>query len=293
LGLPVSWFALFHWKDSPDLWMSAAYIGSLWTFLLFLRHGRRRLLAFSFLLWVFALTFKEMAYTLPFALVLLLWHEHRLRTHWRFLIAFWIFAPCAFAYRTWALEGFGFRFGSNGSWKERAFVNLVGGYPGTLLTYGDMLAWAVAFGGWAAVMAWQKRRVPGLLLGGAAIFCWLFTELRFSESFGDALSRLLVWDAHFRTGVAQATLMLLLWGDLARRFKTPGGRIQRFAWGWAVVTYLPLMTAPITRHALYLVSWGWSLWLAIALLSAWDTLRLRWATGPATFPKTSLLRQPN
>src|SRR5207302_5808385 len=79
LGTAAAVFPI--WKDSCDIWCSTAYIASLWLFLRFLRTGSAKQVTGAACCFLIALAFKEMAYTLPFMVALVAWHEGKL--DWR------------------------------------------------------------------------------------------------------------------------------------------------------------------------------------------------------------------
>ncbi|HVF09816.1 MAG TPA: hypothetical protein VNA16_03390 [Abditibacteriaceae bacterium] len=260
-NLPDCIYALPMWKDSPDLWCSAAYLVSLWCFLKFMRGSSKWWLGSSICCFIVALSVKEMAYTLPFALLLLLYHERKLVSHWRFAVPFYLVAAGAFAFRFWALQGYGFRFGTNGSWADRWLLNVVGGAPVARLLYGDGFPLAIAC--LVAALLWgltgKSRRWQLALVVAASWGLWLSARQghEFEDPFYYQLAgSLLPW----KNALLTLALLFLMWRFIANR-----QRGQAFGWLWVVITYIPLMTAPITQHALYLVALGWSIWLAYAL----------------------------
>jgi hypothetical protein len=273
--LPSPRAALVQWKDGPDLWCSMAYLASLWCFLKFTRGGGTGWLSGSVGGFVMAICFKEMAYTLPLILLLLLWNEGKLSSHWRFAVPFCLVAAAAFGFRWWALEGFGFRFGSNGSWPSRWFMDCVGGMAGANLSRGDGLPLALSCAATALVIRLRPHRLglpsarawPLWLM--AAFFIYALTEFAYSTNPGDAFWRLFLFETDNNSvwRMMLYTLALLL---LLTRFVVRRPRVQMFAYGWVVLTYLPLMTAPITHHAHYFVGFGWSIWMAYSLLDVLD-----------------------
>ena len=268
--LPSARAALVEWKDGPDLWCATFYLLSLWCFTRFVRSSNVRWQVAAWVFFVLALLVKEMAYTLPFLLVLILWFENRL-DRWKSLLPFWIFAAVAFVFRYWALEGFGFRFGSNGSWPQRWFMDCVGGMPGANLSRGDGLPLALGCVAVALVIRLVPQRLgfqnsrPWLLWLIAALLAYAATELAYSSDPGDAFWRLFLFEMG-NNSVWRMTLYTFALLLLLARFAVRRPRVQLFAYGWVLLSYLPLMTAPITHHAHYFVAFGWSLWLAWALL---------------------------
>jgi hypothetical protein len=199
-----------------------------------------------------------------------LWFENKL-DRWKSVLPFFIFATGAFVFRWWALQGFGFRFGSNGSWPSRWFMDCVGGMAGANLSRGDALPLALSCAAIALVirlrpqqLGLQTARVwPFWLM--AALVIYALTEITYSTQPGDTFWRLFLFEMG-NNSVWRMTLYTFALLLLLARFVVQRPRVQLFAYSWALLTYLPLMTAPITHHAHYFVAFGWSLWLAWALL---------------------------
>lgn len=269
--LPSGLWALIHWKDNPEPWCSAAYIVSLWCFLRLVRGAPSRFLVFSLLAFFVAICFKEMAYTLPFMLLGLLWYEKKLVTHGRFTAPFFALAALMFAFRFWALGGMGFRFGTNGSWLSRWLMNLFGGAPMAEMTRGYF--WPFVIASLFAALLWflsGRSRVGVLGLSGAAGFALLLIY-RNSQDMSDPFYYQILGSAMpWINAVYTLAALFLAW-----RFVRNRERGQIFGWLWALITYIPLMTAPITQHALYLVAIGWSIWLAYTLEDLWRIISVR------------------
>lgn len=263
--LPAPFYALEFWKDDPDLTVSLCLLGMCWAFWAYLREGKRARLGLSLGLFLLGLGFKELAYVAPFLVLLILWHERRLFSQWRAALPFWGLAVASFGFRTWALQGGGFRFGSNGSWLQRFAMECFGGGPSAPLLMGDGLPLMLSL---VALALWNARnrcRCAFLLLLALGALGW--TEWQFATTRGETLLRLLLpFGTHsFLPRVGQTFGLLALWIFFWRHKSSLEGRIQRFALGWWLIGYLPLLTAPILQHALYFMSLGWALWLAVPL----------------------------
>ena len=214
---------------------------------------------------IIAILFKESAYVTPFLAVALLWYEKKLSTHWKTAFVFFGVLAVAVAYRTWALQGTGFKFGSNGTWFQRMISEVGLGVFSTPLLAAQVLPFAIG----CALMAVVKRKHLKAWLPYAitALACYVVAELN-SDFIGDAVSRLLiVWPVHHAfTWVLGLQFFFWLWAwhrTVERR-----ERIQAFALIWVLVAYLPLLRAPITSHGLYFMAAAWALFGACAALDA-------------------------
>lgn len=260
--------ALPIWKDSCDIWCSICYLSSLSLLLAHYRRGGNGYLAGSVLCFVLALTFKEMAYTLPFAACLVAWHERRLtRSEWGKLALFFGAAALMLAYRFWALEGAGYRQGTNGAWLPRTAITL-GGPFGLLLVHGDFLPLSLicaALGIWFVRARREPRPAAALFLTAAIL--WMLNAWYFQLSVTDLAFRLMLPDPWYNA-VYVGAFVFLLWRFLKNR-----DRGQIFGYGWVVVTQIPLMAMPVGDHGYYLISLGWAVWLTAALLDLLEQLR--------------------
>jgi hypothetical protein len=266
--------ALPIWKDSCDIWCSICYLSSLSLLLAHYRRGGGGYLAGSVLCFALALTFKEMAYTLPLAACLVAWHERRLtRSEWGKLALFFGVAALMLAYRFWALEGAGYRQGTNGAWLSRTAITL-GGPFGLILVHGDFLPLSLLCAACGIGFACVRRQPPlAAALFLAAAILWILNAWYFRLSVTDLALRLMLPDAWYNTLYVGA-FVFLLWRFLKNR-----DRGQVFGYGWVAVTQIPLMAMPVGDHGYYLISLGWAVWLTVALqdivslLSGWEPFR--------------------
>jgi len=272
LTLPTPLAALDYWKDDVDLWMSLAVISSLWALLSFWKTGDRRFWALAVFAQIVGISIKEMSYITPILALTLLWHQRlhpqiSLRLKAMSIAPFFLLVALASVFRFWALGGMGFRFGTNGSWMMRFVSYCVGGRPlflpiadhdfgplGVALTLFSLGLWF-----------WSHRRpaIVGAVLGLGCIAGsdWLAGE--WFNTFFRLISLFPLWAAMFWVDFLLTTAILISWWRWAR------GRDPNQTWGylWILGAYAPLLTAPVTEHALYLVSLGWGIWLAVALES--------------------------
>ena len=123
--------ALCFWKDNVESWHAIPNLLCLLFFTRYLREGAPsgrgvKFLTLSLLFFLIAICVKELAYTVPFVLLLLLWHEKKMSTHWRAVLPFFGLAGAMFCFRFWALGGMGFRMGSNERWPFRLLNDNLG-----------------------------------------------------------------------------------------------------------------------------------------------------------------------
>lgn len=258
------------WKDSCDIWCCICYISSLWLFLRYLRNGRRLHLALALCAFVVAITFKEMAYTLPAMVLLLLWYERQLRPRWRLILPYAGITLIGVVYRFWALNGPGFKNGTNGAWWHRTLVDLVGP-PAMFVLNADTLPAAVALLLVALLTATNPaRKRTALWLGGSSVLLFIVAAVQARIPVGDMLLELTIGEIW--QDIVYIGLCLLL----AIRFLLNKRREQWFGYGWAVISHIPLMAMPVGDHGFYLVALGWSLWLWEALEDGIALCRVWW-----------------
>ncbi|RYG63534.1 hypothetical protein EON80_21035 [bacterium] len=273
LTLPAPQAALYWWKDDPDLWISISVLLTLWSLLSYWRTSKSRFLISAVLFQIVGIAFKEMAYVTPVMAGLVLWSEWRKHRfafqprHWAPIVGLVSIVILAYIFRTWALQGPGFRFGSNGSWLERWVLYNIGGRSASLALAGELGSTSMALTALGlAALAWKKWKAGAVVLAcGLALMLWfdgsrgqLFaTPIQFLSSSPSVP----FWKMPIVQDSLQAFLIFVLWTDFFNR-RDPR---QVFGYGWMLFAYLPLLTAPITEHALYLPSMGWALFLAVAL----------------------------
>lgn len=255
--MAVPQHALHLWIDTPEMTCGITLLLALWCYTRYLREEPGRWLLAACALYVIGILWKEAAYTFPFFALLLLWYENKW-SHWKSLIPIAAITVACFAYRTWALQGRGYHLGSNNSWKERYIMETMGGSVAAMAVNADSLALGVACAVFAAVL-WQKgwRVSAGFAL--AAVF-FVMRYLHFNAGVDTPL--LVAVLPAFWWKVALCGLFLLL----VYRFVLNRTRGQWLGWGWVQAAYVPMLTTPITSHALYFLAVGWGIWLAYALL---------------------------
>ncbi len=283
LGHYLLWMApnaaLFAWKDNVESWHALAFTACIWAFLRFLKtENRRWQISALFLFWV-ALCVKELAYMAPFILLLICWHQKKLREQWHNVLPFFALAGVMFFFRLWALQGMGFRMPGNAAWKFRLFNdNLGGGF--TRVVNGDCLMLSVILfvvGLWWIIQRRQKQGTAqkSKLFGGISLvtlsaLSLFYTAYKTDLSVVNTSSRFLIegeWVA-----LPLLSLMFFFWW----RFFQNKNRHQIFGALFALIVYAPLTSGPNTPHIFYYPSLGWSIWLAYGLLDAVGLLRKFW-----------------
>jgi uncharacterized membrane protein len=274
------------------LWISISVILSLWSLLSYWRTSKTRFLFGVFLFHIVGIAFKEMAYITPLPASLLLWNEWKKapfpleRRHWLPIITLLVVVVLAYGFRTWALQGPGFRFGSNGSWLTRWFSYVWGGRPVYLFFAGQVASASVVFTilGFAGLGLKKWKISCASLLVGLSLMLW--SDWNTQEAFGVLTQFLAFWSTIpvLKLPIVRDSLLslivIVMWVDfLIRR-----DRRQIFGFSWVLLSYIPLMTAPITEHALYLPSMGWGIFFMVALDNLFRSVRGWWSqhrTAPA------------
>lgn len=285
-GLATPAYALQDWYDLVEPLLLIPYAGCLWAFIKYLRSGGRWLYA-SYALFVVAVCAKEAAYTLPLMCVALLWHERRLEA-WRTILPFGVIGICGLLYRTWALQGMGTKFGSNGSWMQRAFVELGGGLPASLLNGRDALPVATGAALLAVILLIAKRRraaaiasVLGVVLCGLAAY-W-------NQGMDDPFYYQLLGSSRAFT----AGFYIMLWMALIYQISTVPKREQLFGLVWVAITYSVLLAAPTTLHTLYVPSVGFAIIIGAAIQKLYEAARyampLHTSSAKSASPATTAL----
>jgi hypothetical protein len=294
---PAPYVAMPMWKDDAELWYSLGVIVALWCLLRWLRGGRGTWLAAAFIAFAIGLGFKEAALVTPLLAVLLVAYEANIPTWqdkkihgakvWGTIAAFFIVAAAFYAFRWWVLSGPGFRFGSNGEWLFRWFAECVGGAPGAHLWRGDGLPLAVACVVLASYCSYGVRSWMGAAGWSAGALALLaITEAFYSSERGEIFWRLILFisfGGNVPWSVYLSAMFMYLYSVAALvlwvRFLTHPQRGQWFGYGWLFLAYLPMLYQTITPHALYLMSLGWAIWLAGAILGALCVLEKWWCEG--------------
>ena len=264
-GFPSPRFALEVWKDQPEALVTLPYIGSLWCLLRYIRTEYSGWLFGSLGVFVLAILTKEMAYTLPIMAALLLWHGGKFKSHWRILILFFGLAIALFLFRFWALQGMGFRYGSNDSWFYRWTLNMMGGYPLAAIYRGDTLPLAMVYAGVGGVLALRRAFVAAGCSLVTAIAIYFVTDSgNLQHNILSRLSTVELW----RYVALTAALIFILFRFFKRR-----DRNQWFGWLFVLIAYIPLMGFHVTSHAWYLPGIGWAIFFAYAIQDVVRSMR--------------------
>lgn len=275
LKLPIAFWALRLWKDLPDLWVAACLLLGIHALLWFLKTGHRRFVAGLFAAQIAGIAFKEAAYVLPFLAAALVWFVGtRKRAGWGVVAGTFGVTLAAYAFRWWALQGPGFRFGTNGSWFERFLLHVGGGRAVNWAWEGDSAALGLAFVGFALLWAWSHNRRHALVALGLGAFFIMRSDF-YAGEFGATLWRLMtpIYGTFVQSGFVLHidALGALFIGSSAYSAWLRRDRLMGLAALWTVGAYTPLLTAPITDHGLYLCSAGWAFWWGATMIAL-----LRW-----------------
>ncbi|HEX9996448.1 MAG TPA: hypothetical protein VGB45_04835 [Abditibacterium sp.] len=273
LSLPSPQPALSWWKDSPDLWIAGSAILTLWSLLSFWRTSKIVFLVSAIFFQIVGIAFKEMAYITPLLAGLVLWFEWKKspfeikRHHWVPIAALLLIVVAAYIFRTWALQGPGFRFGTNGSWFFRWVQYVLGGRPANLFVSGQVTPVAIALLGLGFWMMGAKKHRAGFVLGiaGASLIIW--ADWKSGQPL-QTVSQFLAFSPavpFWQMPIVRDSLLSLVIVGLWVGFLKQLDPTQLFGFCWIVLSYVPLMTAPITEHALYLPSMGWGIFLGVAM----------------------------
>jgi len=164
LGLMTPWHALQHWKDQPEMMVAIPYLAALWCVLRFSRTENKSWAGAGVLLFIIAVLFKEMAYSLPLVVIALLWREGTAEKQMNLIVTFLLVAAVLFGLRTYFLQGLGEVYGEVGI-NETYFLRWVRAVCGD---YG--LAWVRS--GWQGCMAVAGTlAVVGLGMKGNRDWC--------------------------------------------------------------------------------------------------------------------------
>lgn len=281
LSLPTGADAFNCWKDSVDVWAASFMVLCAWSYVRYLRSNDIRWWAGMVAAWFLNLAIKESGYITPFILVLVLWYENKIRSHWKSLLPVFMLAPCAWLYRSWAVGGYGNKTGTGDAWLTRFALDALG-LPARVVS-GDWISLApVALGVGIGVFLWRREKHRGglwqplLYSSVAAVVCVLVTSWRTGIPLTDTLARLAIESAW-----RDVPLCALLTGFWALLF-AERRRIQIFGLLWIWINFTPLIIQPPTSsHVYYPIAPGWSLLLACALWSlAQRLLRVPEAENP-------------
>jgi hypothetical protein len=271
LALPSATDALWSWIDCVEPWITCAMLGSLWLFLRYLCTNRRSYFAASIAVLVIALGIKELAYVAPLIVVWCLAIRGRLRD-WKLAVPYAAVCAAALVYRTIVFHGRGAHYGSNGTWVQR-LAEWFGGLPAAQAVNHNLDAFvlvAFPFAVWAVVHAVRVRTGASVLMAAAALIVATFLN------YGDA--RL----AGVGAAINAFRFFVTGRGELMPEPVASSMPIIGILWLWycilrlrnplaiagivfAAIAYLPLLTAPILAHALYLCSVGWALVIVASL----------------------------
>jgi len=303
LGLPAPNEALLCWKDDPDLLITLFGVLFLWTYRVRIDQPAARRLGVPMALLTITLLTKEMGLVFPVLLACVLWYDRRL-DRLRDLIPMFILEAVYFAYRTYVLHGFGYRFGSNGSWLARWVSNVFVGTAGPGIWSGDWVSAYVAaavlalgMGVWAYALRDARRpwhttaKWAGFWAAVAATCIAIMTLTMHQEVVVSVEMPFVYGSGVLRSAPVLRGVATVIMGLVYLRMFRRHDRALYLGWFWQAVAYAPLMTAPILAHAFYLPSIGWSVWLAVPLVDGAEALWRR-VRGIVMRVGTAVVRTP-
>lgn len=280
--LPTPLPALGYWRDDPEMWTFIWCLLCLGSLLSYWQTGKRWFYAGAIAALVMGICFKEMAYIFPVLALLLLWHQKKCDMTVPMKARIWsicgLFAinSVAFIYRCWALQGFGSRYGSNGSWLHRWALSVAGGRPAYMIVHGMIGAWGVVLGIIALWALYQRRY---LLAGILAALCAGFIFVNDTvmgipwQTFYQLMLPFPLWKGGIYGDIVNSFVVLAVWlGCLKYRNRT---LILGLTWG--AIAYLPLLSCAVLEHAMYLPSIGWAICLTGLVLWVWAQAENLWA----------------
>jgi hypothetical protein len=275
LGLPSCHYAFSDWIDALEPWIAICVLGAGWLFDLYLASKRISWLLLSLVVFVIGIGIKEMAYITPIFLIWILFARRRFKDKWMSTLPFFVTAVLFFAFRTALFHGRGAYYGSNGSWIYRLLISMFGGKAVPLFGNYNIDS-LIIIGALSAIFAWahlfSDRSKAAfykaiLLTTVAACLLLLSSDLNEIPPFV-TVARFLTVD--LRHAIANqyipaliVFILLVVWREMI----TGWNRKYALGYSFAALMYLPLLTAPITEHALYLSAMGWSIVLTTAALS--------------------------
>jgi len=269
LRIPAGLDAYNCWKDDCDTWCGWTLALAAWVFLSYLRTGRRCLGLLAFGIWLIGLSLKETAYCLPILLVFLLLADGQLSKHYPRLAPYFLFAPLAWCYRYWALQGRFDHTGSNGSWTTRLLENAFGMPPTLVLGDGApafiVCSLAVLWLGYLVVTrkAGEPAKIWLVVWSVALAFAYYKTMHYMDDTEASGWLRfmnLVPW-----IEASYFAVWLAMWAIFFAYRNLP----MRYGLAWMAAIFIPLAYQPPTSlHVYFLLAPGWSLFLTEVFLYA-------------------------
>lgn len=285
LELPHALWVNYNWIDQPEATFGLCLIGASLCFLRFLRADTIAVARRAFLgccvFFQIGLFFKEHTYVVPIVTAMLLFYHVvyerevfsvRRREGFALLVLVGL-AIGNYAWRTYALSGPGFIFGTNGSAGFRLF-QVFTGWPGTVLAMQNTIPLALVCTGFALICGFQRRWLVAFTLTALSAGLFLYAAKVLMKGFDDPFYVSLFQYRPYGMALETGLLLWLYWQVL--KPKSPflfdkmsliqylRERPKPLVFGllWVLATYLPLLRQTTTSHTLFVVSAGWSLYVA-------------------------------
>lgn len=282
LTLPSPIWAPWHWKNDPESWTSLCIFACLGCLLNFWESKNKLWVLGAVGCMALAICFKELGYV-TFFMAGGLWCLLRYRKQspeWWPLAVLFLASLVFFAYRTSVL-GRTMPANSNGAWLQRAANNLIGGRAVATISLGEYIPLAISCFLCALLCLRKRQYWPAGILGLIVVTCVWINDSKAEFPYDSALKIMAMYPSMKCALLVDTVLTLIIfffWGSyLARR-----DPVRTYALGWIFLAYLPMLTAPVWQHSLYLPSMGWGLWFAVPLLSFWNAGVARWKSGEAS-----------
>jgi hypothetical protein len=280
LGLPAPWHTLTLWRSVVEIWLAMAIISAMWSWLSWMRTGRRHYYGFAIAGFLAAIWVKESGYVLVLLFAALAWHERKTRAEiWSALLPIIGLAVACIAFRFFALHGPGFRYeASNGARYTKLLSSVVMGRMLLPIYSGDWVAFGAGLSVWLGVLAIRAKRYRWYWLGAAVASLLLFplaSDALQHQDWGTGLTRFVLALAGERDTLRRDTVVATCLLGIWIYFGVRRGRTQTFAYLWLVGGYLPCLYAVVGDYAYYSCSLGWGLFAGIPLIHLAQLARQR------------------
>ena len=253
IGLPSANYGINLWFDVLEPWVAIAILSSAWAMTHYLKSKNRIALCGSVALCVIACLIKETGFLTPLVILWILIVQKS--KQWALAIPHCVTVAAIIVYRTIIFHGRGAHYGSNGSWLTRSVSYMFGTFGAQIVNHNLDSIVLAAFITAVALAAMRRKSAAvaavtfiallladGYLLGLGAVIN--IARLTMPQDYPIALPLL-------------NSMPLFVLACVAYFMRRSIESLQGLA--LAIILFLPLLTAPITAHALYQPAIGWAL----------------------------------